>query len=498
MKILLIDFNFELSSIGVRYLSAALNAQGHDTSILFLPNKDIEKNRTFSDFTAGETEEQLEKICAFVKAQRPVWVGMSLMTCHFSRATAVTKALKKKVGIPVIWGGIHPTIHPQECLEHADAVCIGEGEEAITEFASRFDSEPNYFETESFWFNKGGAVVRNKIRPLKEKLDDLPFPDYELSRQFVFDEGEVKNLDEKLLKKYSPHLQARTTYRIICTRGCPYSCAYCYNSFLRNLYPNSQCYLRRRSVENVIEELSAVKKKFPFIELIRIMDDSFIACDEKWVKQFAEEYSKRIALPFSCLVNPQTVTADKLKWLAEAGMIHVQMGIEASERVNQEIYGWHTTDKQILNAIQTIKSAASDAVPEFDIIVDNPYETEEDELKKLLLLLEVPKPYELGVYSLTLYSHTPLYERAQKDGFLTSDNTSYSKNMSKVGFTFYNQLILVSPYLPKKVVRYLARNRNWVNEKLAALLYADVYELPRRMPRSVKDILKKMKRVLRA
>ena len=53
-------------------------------------------------------------------------IGVSLMTLHFHRAVQVTERLKGSC--PIIWGGIHPTVRPEECLEYADIVCIGEGE----------------------------------------------------------------------------------------------------------------------------------------------------------------------------------------------------------------------------------------------------------------------------------------------------------------------------------------------------------------------------------
>jgi len=62
-------------------------------------------------------------------------IGISLMTCHFDNAVYITKFLREKLSVPIIWGGIHPSIRPAECLEYADMVCLGEGELSLSQLA---------------------------------------------------------------------------------------------------------------------------------------------------------------------------------------------------------------------------------------------------------------------------------------------------------------------------------------------------------------------------
>lgn len=61
---------------------------------------------------------------------------MSLMTNQFIQAKCVTEYLKKyHVPAPIVWGGIQSTVEPEVCLEYADIVCLGEGEDALLELA---------------------------------------------------------------------------------------------------------------------------------------------------------------------------------------------------------------------------------------------------------------------------------------------------------------------------------------------------------------------------
>ena len=101
-------------------------------------------------------------------------IGISLFTCHFDRAVQLTQAIKSKLDIPVMWGGIHPTIKPDESLHYCDIVCLGEGEEAVAELLGKMEKKENYLNTKNFWFKHNGTIIKNELRPLKEDLNTSP------------------------------------------------------------------------------------------------------------------------------------------------------------------------------------------------------------------------------------------------------------------------------------------------------------------------------------
>lgn len=488
MKTFLIDFNQDISSIGVRYISSYLKKNKIQTRILFLPFKIVGKNDPKNKFASKEKEEELRQIIKLIKREKPDLIGISLMTHFFHRAVGLTKALKNKMDIPIIWGGVHPSIAPEECLKYADIVCIGEGEEAYLELAKKIKEKKSYEKVKSLWIKKEKKIIKNPVRPLEENLDKYPFPDYENDTHYILYENKIRKMNLKLLKKHLPSFDSKETYRIICSRGCPFSCSYCYNSIFRSLYPNPARYLRRRSVENIIQELEWAINFFGSLKLIRIMDDSFIAVKEEWIDDFSIRYKERVGLPISCLINPQTITKNKMDSLWKAGVSHVQMGVESCEQVNKNVYLRNTTDRQILGVIDIINKK-KEILPEYDIIIDNPYETKKDVKNKIKLIMKFPKPYILSLYSLVLYPKSPLFERAKKENKLCEKNTSYLKNMSNVNYEYYNSLLLLTPYLPKKWVNYYVKNDDTLS-KILIFIIRQVYELSLRMPRSVKKILK--------
>ena len=66
-------------------------------------------------------------------------VGITLMTQYYDAGVQISQRLKAKIKAPIIWGGIHPTVRPEESLNHADIVCIGEGEMALLELIQKME-----------------------------------------------------------------------------------------------------------------------------------------------------------------------------------------------------------------------------------------------------------------------------------------------------------------------------------------------------------------------
>ena len=79
---------------------------------------------------------QVAELCAVTASL----VGYSLMTNYFPKISALTRAVGENTGLPSVWGGVHPTIAPDECAGVADYVCVGEGEGAILELANTLDA----------------------------------------------------------------------------------------------------------------------------------------------------------------------------------------------------------------------------------------------------------------------------------------------------------------------------------------------------------------------
>jgi radical SAM superfamily enzyme YgiQ (UPF0313 family) len=404
--------------LGIRSLSSVLKVRGHGVRLIFLPSTDTQRLRFRADFADAHKKDVLEQVISLCEGSDIV--GISLMSNYYQQAVQLTRAVKLKYSMPIIWGGVHPTLEPVECAQMADIVCIGEGETALVELVEKMERGQDYYDTRNFWFSSDGRIIRNNVRPLIQDLDSLPFLDYALDDDYILDEGTVKKMDATLLKRHLPKPDdidnnKQVSYKTMVTRGCPHNCSFCANYAFRKMYPK-QKYLRRRSVENVMSELVQMRERLPEVRIITFADDSFVAAPLREIEEFCTQYKERIDLPFRCLCSPTTISREKMEPLVEAGLLEMQMGIQTGSERTRQLYNRRIATPKVLEAAEIIhQSVRRTRPPKYDVIIDNPYETEDDLLETLDLLLKIPRPYDLTLFSLVFYPGTELLKMAKRD-----------------------------------------------------------------------------------
>ncbi|MFA5029372.1 MAG: radical SAM protein [Patescibacteria group bacterium] len=460
MKILLISLNqqdveeykkapTDISALGVRYLSSYLKSQSQEVKILFLAKP----------YGVAESQEELEQINNLINEQKPDLIGLSLMSNHFFRAKQITKNIKEKFSaLPVIWGGIHPTIDPAGCLAYADLVCVGEGELPLSQLAQG-DNLKQYqnLNLAGIWYKKNGQIVNGEKADLVKEIDRLPNPDYDLENHYIIHQDKLVPLSIEIFRQYYP--ASRGDHRLISTRGCPHACAYCCNSVFRDMYGGG--YLRKRFVEQVIAEMKVTREKFPFLKSFKIMDDSFTVNDLDWIRKFSRRYQTEINLPFYCLISPLTITQEKLDLLVAAGLSTAQMGLQSgSDRINQEIYLRQVKTDQFLAAAKLLEKYQNRVSVSIDVIVDNPYETESDLLLTAEILNQIKRPFHLSLFSLAFYPGTELYRRASQDKILANNEEYLDKQFHLFKKNYLNKIIYLVPHLPPEKVKVLLAKRN--------------------------------------
>ncbi|MEJ2746172.1 MAG: cobalamin-dependent protein, partial [bacterium] len=220
MKALLIALQSNTDTIGLKYILSYLRSNGIDASILFLPV-----------LQAGDMAE----LGRFVREFNPEIVGISLMSESFDKARMISSEIRKESPHAVItWGGIHPSIAPDACLAYADYVFIGESELSFLEFIHAIKQRRDPRSIQNVAYREGDKTVVNPLRPPIANLDSLPFPEHHPKNSFILHRKRIVKMDRRLFEKYSRF--SGRFYSLISTRGCPFSCSYCCNSFLAKLY----------------------------------------------------------------------------------------------------------------------------------------------------------------------------------------------------------------------------------------------------------------------
>ncbi len=263
---------------------------------------------------AGTIEkEHYQEIRKIIKEFLPDYVGFSCYETAFPWIKKISSYVKKHwPKVKVIAGGYYATLAPEEVIsfKDIDIVCRGEGELPLLELFS----DPRRTDIDNLWFKKGNRVIKNPIRPLIEKLDELPFPDRDM-----LDYQAQLNLEKK----------GERTIKVMASRGCPYFCTYCSNKYFRALVPNKNMYLRLRSPQNVIDEIKLIKSKYDF-ELVGFHDDN-LTLDEKWLTKFADLYRKQINIPFYCATRVEYCKNKILDILKKAGCYLLLIGVESGD-----------------------------------------------------------------------------------------------------------------------------------------------------------------------
>ena len=448
-RILLTSFYNECCP-GLRFLKSYLQNKGHECLLVTLkvyvqisvksaPTQpqygevhEVFKNDGwyYLGFSQKPTETEwnlwLEKITTW-KADL---VGMSVSSSNIRTAIEAAKRFKAaSPNVPVIWGGPQPTIDPKGSLEHCDFTCIGEGELALADAAESLDRNEPLNSINNFAFKgKGGGIIINPLHPLIKDLDSLPFPDFDPETTYYI---EGNNFYQK---EYPPESQHHKFYLIQSSRGCPFDCSFCINSIYNDLYKNSPR-VRRRSVENMIQELQEVKKRWGDIYLL--VEDEIFTLDRKWLKEFCEEFKSRIKLPFWCYTHPNFCRQEEIEILKDAGLRYITLGIQSgSERINKDIYNRNIPNRKILDTLNMLDQL--NVVTSCDLLTNNPFETEEDRISTFELMRNCPSKILLGLGKLIIYPGTPLDNKLKK--------TSQTPEVDELLYRFWNAAYIIALY----------------------------------------------------
>ena len=223
--------------------------------------------------------------------------------------------------------GPYPSMDPETVIsvDAVNAVCVGEGEDAVCELVESLEAGRDYTQIKNLWVkDANGNIARNRLRPFTD-LTKLPPEDKEL-----FD-----------LKKILPlkNFQLET----MLSRGCIYKCTYCINDSYVKQYKklsdvpvSLKSYTRIKNIDTAVTEIKSVVSKFPEIKKVAFIDDNFMIYTS-FIEEFCQKYKEEIGLPFMCNINPMSFDLSKVKLLKDAGCNDIRFGIESgSERIKKK------------------------------------------------------------------------------------------------------------------------------------------------------------------
>ncbi len=446
---------WDVENNAVRILAASLRETGHHCAEIYFKD-------WLSNHLDPATDIQLDNLVKVIRREQLNLVCISIRASAYAeQARVLTEHIHNELGIPVLWGGMHPTLVGDECIGHADMILQGEGELAIVDLANRLrDGEP-IDDTQNVWLRHSPTnVVKNPLRPLVQNLDDLAYRDYTTHEHKYFINGNSYTIGDPM--KGDP------VFQMMGSRGCIYKCSYCYNStYKKDVYPG-QKWFRVRSPASMIDEIQKAREHWP-MKRIRF-DDEVFNFQKKWLEDFCERFPRDVGLPFEIFIEPKLVNEDRMTMLRDAGMVGVYMGIQSSERVTGHLYDRRVKNQSIEDIAQMYHRLG--VKPHFQLIYDDPVSTEDDKRSLFEMIASFPHPYDLYLFSMTVFPGSELNKKLLSNGLISKYdieglntrvfyqhriNLQYPRPVEDTFWIALTQM-LSKPFVPKSLLRTLAKS----------------------------------------
>lgn len=302
---------------------AAARAAGHEVALAIVP-------------------EERGGVAALLRRERPDAIALPTVLGVESWARDTARALRARHGFrgAILAGGSYATFDTEYFLadESVDYVCRGESDEALPELLAALEAGRDAAAIANVWSRAGGRWSRNPARRLIDDLDRLPFADP--SDYFRY-----------------PFVRAfyRWTYPIMTGRGCTELCTYCVVPTQRAMYAGNGKPIRKRSPENVVEELVWARGRFD-VRMFKFEDTLFLL-GEAWVSRFLALYRERLRLPFRGVARPAFLTEPVVRELARSGCHSIICAYESgNEQLRREVLGKRETNAAYVEAAGRLRA----------------------------------------------------------------------------------------------------------------------------------------------
>jgi len=348
--------------IGIATLSAVLKGAGHDFKLFDFTQFDLSSGlshqgvgevslefRRVSNPERMPKRQQTSKQAVFTLLRqeidkfKPDMIGLSVLSDDYPLGLEALRYVRKYFQIPTIVGGVHAAVDPEGVIREAsvDMVCVGEGEGAILDIAERLDCGEDVSTVANMWVKTPDRVIRNPVRPLIQDLDTLPYPDWTIFPEAAF------------YKPFNGYVYKYGDFEM--SRGCPYTCSYCINVELQQVYKDKGKFHREKSVKRVVEEVSWFKKHYG-IEFLKFWDETFLLMSYERLQDFAREYGGKVGIPFAIETTAQSVTPRTAPLLRQFGCATASLGLETGNvDLRKGILDKNTDDRSYVQAYKLLR-----------------------------------------------------------------------------------------------------------------------------------------------
>jgi anaerobic magnesium-protoporphyrin IX monomethyl ester cyclase len=366
-----------------------------------------------------------------------LFVGMSVMVTQISFALQASKVVKahNKGRIPIVWGGPHPTLYPEQTLknENVDIVVINEGMVTALLIAEALEKKRRLEEVNGIGYKDGDEKIHfNEPAPL-EDIEDQPYFDFSLIDVEKYLDPQYGSVYQREFPGYEGSIRVMP---VLTGLGCPYRCQFCINVILKRRY-------RYRSASSIIREVKRLITAYGANTFLFLDEDFFI--NKKRVFELvslAEEENLHFNMRVWCRVDhfkDGYVDHNLLKRLTSVGHLSIAMGGEsASPQILKELQKG-ITPEQIINSLKMIKEFGNKVFPRYSFMVGLENESMEQIRETYRFCMEMGKINQIvdiaGPFLFRLYPGSPIFNRLVEKYRITVPDSldAWSKHMTDTG-----------------------------------------------------------------
>ncbi|MCM2284777.1 MAG: B12-binding domain-containing radical SAM protein [Desulfobacula sp.] len=393
--------------LGLGYLAAATLAFGHEVHIY---NAELEtepmppvSNRSrlnnhnlFVKALKGD-HRVWEEFRGILEQYTPDLVGFSCTSASIAPCLLMAADVKKICSATVVFGGMHPTLLPEETAkaDNVDFVVSGEAERSFPALVEALANGMDPFSIPGIGGQDGTLFRFLQPEPPQKNINQLPLPNRDVLINF---------------EQHRPWL-----YAMLASRGCPYQCTFCSGRHL------THGHVRQRSITAVVDEMIYLRDVYS-MDYIVFYDDAMVLNKSRTMKLCQEMIDRQVGLQWSAFTRVDSADPELLSIMKKSGCNYLGLGIESgSDRILSLIKKGYTRD-QAIRGVRLIQEAG--IAVSGNIIVGFPFEREEDIMDSISLIKELDIP--INVNTFTPYPGSELYLECQRRG-LVSDHIDWTK-----------------------------------------------------------------------
>ncbi|MFH1563677.1 MAG: radical SAM protein [Nitrospirota bacterium] len=377
----------------VLYLGTMLDRNGYEIKII--------------DGQIENIEDRIEELISDA-----LYVGISVMTSQIESAVKTAKFVRKIApNKPIIWGGIHPSLYPEQTIQnpYVDYVVVGEGELSILEFTQYLEGKRPISEVKGLLYKENDKIHFNPQRDYFLDLNTLSPPSWHLLQ-----------MEKYIHDRIFSGVNFGRYISIHAGRGCNFRCTFCINT-IQHLKK-----WRPLDAENVVNEIKLLTQRYNLTH-IKIEDENFFGRKSR-VKEFCEKkISARLDISWYCTTRvtyfqKKFLDDELLDLVKRSNFAGVGFGVESGSQRILEMIKKEITVDEVINAVKRCSSVG--IIPICSFMIGLPNETQQDMKKTIALIRKISrKPYNALIIGPQIYRPYPgaqLYEEI-KDSIKTPE-----------------------------------------------------------------------------